>query len=161
MPLLFSLAIHDSLVEANRGMQPGEHLFAFLDDVYVVSPPGRTRPMYNALGEKMEAGAGIRLHAGKTKVWNRASMCPPDVVDLGAEVWNPEGIKILGTPVGSLCAAKGHRASGRGTQTLGSYPTRPGLAMCVADPSSMRRAAVPPCVACFATNPVKGVCRGA
>ena len=33
------------------------------------------RPMYNTLGEKM--------------------------VDLGAEVWNPEGIKILGTPVGS------------------------------------------------------------
>ena len=28
-------------------------------------------------------------------------MCPPNVVDLGAEVWNPEGIKILGTPVGS------------------------------------------------------------
>ena len=101
MPLLFSLDIHDSLVEVHRSMQPGEHLLAFLDDVHVVSPPGRTRPMYNLLDEKMEAGAGIRLHAGKTRVWNRASMCPPNVVDLGADVWNPEGIKILGTPVGS------------------------------------------------------------
>ena len=101
MPLLFSLGIHDSLVEVHRNMQPGEHLLAFLDDVHVVSPPGRTRPMYNVLDEKLEAGAGIRLHAGKTRVWNSASMCPPNVVDLGAEVWNPEGIKIIGTPVGS------------------------------------------------------------
>ena len=61
-----------------------------------VSHPGRTRPMYNVLDEKMEARAGIRLHAGMTRVWNRASMCPPNVVDLGAEV-----NKILGTPVGS------------------------------------------------------------
>ena len=60
-----------------------------------------TLPVYNVLEEKMEAGAGIRLHAGKTRVWNRASMCLPNVVDLGAEVWNPEDIKILGTPVGS------------------------------------------------------------
>ena len=57
MPLFLSLAVHDSLVEANRGMQPGEHFFAFLDDVYVVSQQGHTRPIYNALGEKMEAGA--------------------------------------------------------------------------------------------------------
>ena len=53
MPLLFSLGIHDSLVEVHCSMQPGEHLLAFLDDVHVVSPPGGTRPMYNVLDEKM------------------------------------------------------------------------------------------------------------
>ena len=101
MPLLFSLAIHDALVEADREMDRSEHLLAFLDDVHVVSSSHRTRPLYNILGEKLEMGAGIRLHAGKTRVWNREAICPPDIQDLGDEVWNPEGMKILGTPVGS------------------------------------------------------------
>ena len=98
MPLLFSLAIYDSLVEADREMDRSEHLLAFLDDVHVVSPH-RTRPLYNILGERLEMGAGIRLHAGKTRVWNREAICPPDIQDLGDEVWNPEGIKILGKPI--------------------------------------------------------------
>ena len=36
MPLLFSLAIHDVLQRVKEGLFPGELLFAFLDDVYVV-----------------------------------------------------------------------------------------------------------------------------
>ena len=36
MPLLFSLAVHNSLCEVKRLLLPGEHFFAFLDDVYVV-----------------------------------------------------------------------------------------------------------------------------
>ena len=76
MPLLVSLGIHDSLVEVHRSMQLGDHLLAFLDDVHVVSPPGRTRPMYNVLDEKMEAGAGIRLHVGKTRVWQGVDVSP-------------------------------------------------------------------------------------
>ena len=100
MPLLFSLAIHNALAEVSEGMLPTELLFAFLDDVYVVSNPDRTRPLYDLLGEKL-AHAGIRLHAGKTRMWNKASERPPNIDDLGDEVWNPEGIKVLGTPVGS------------------------------------------------------------
>ena len=100
MPLLFSLAIHDSLVEANREMDRSEYLLAFLDDVHAVFSPHRTRPLYKILGE-VGHGAGIRLHAGKTRVWNREAICPPDIQEIGDEVWNPEGIKILGTPVGS------------------------------------------------------------
>ena len=34
--------------------------------------------------------AGTQLHEGKTRVWNRAGDCPPDVADLGDEVWSPE-----------------------------------------------------------------------
>ena len=37
MPLLFSLKIHNALLEVKAGMRPGELLFAFLDDVYVVA----------------------------------------------------------------------------------------------------------------------------
>ena len=37
---------------------------------------------------------------GKTRTWNCARDRPVDMEDLGPDVWNPEGIKILGTPVG-------------------------------------------------------------
>ena len=96
MPLLFSLAIHDPLQQAQREFRADENLFAFLDDVYFTSPtPNRTRTAYDCLG------AGIQIHSGKTRVWNRASVCPEGMVELGPEVWNPEGVKVLGTPVGS------------------------------------------------------------
>ena len=66
--------------------------------VYAVTSPGRSRAVYNLLAEQLWAVAGIRLHTGKTRVWNRAAERSPDMDDLGNEVWNPEGIKILGTP---------------------------------------------------------------
>ena len=53
MPLLFSLAIHNDLNEAKQEMLDGEELFAFLDDVYIVSSPERTRHLYNLVGEKL------------------------------------------------------------------------------------------------------------
>ena len=40
--------------------------------------------------------AGIQLHAGKGRVWNRAGHCPKEVEELGEEVWNPGGLTILG-----------------------------------------------------------------
>ena len=163
MPLLFSLGIHDSLVEVHRNMQPGEHLLAFLDDVRVVSPPGRTRPMYNVLDEKLEAGAGIRLHAGKTRVWNRASMCPPNVVDLGAEVWNPEGIKILGTPVGSrqFVHEKVMERVDEERRLWEAIPHVPDLQCAWQILLQLRGTALPPHVAHVATNPVRRVRTGA
>ena len=54
--------------------------------------------VYNLLAEQLWAVAGIRLHTGKTHVWNRAAERPPDMDD-------PEGIKILGTPVGFVQGA--------------------------------------------------------
>ena len=68
----------------------------FLDDTYVVSEPERTRPIINLLAEKLFQGAGIRLHEGKTRVWNRGGECPADTQNLGPDVWSPDGIKILG-----------------------------------------------------------------
>ena len=101
MPLLFSLAIHNALEEVRGQMQEGELLFAFLDDIYIVSSPVRTRAIYDLLQDHLHRMAGIQLHEGKTRVWNRAGVCPPNVADLGDEVWSPRGVKILGTPVGS------------------------------------------------------------
>ena len=41
MPALYALGQHAALEEANAALQPGEFLFAFLDDVYAVCSPER------------------------------------------------------------------------------------------------------------------------
>ena len=62
MPLLFSLGIHNALAEVWQHLEPGECLFAYLDDVYVSSSLGRTRELYNMLETTLRAQAGIQLH---------------------------------------------------------------------------------------------------
>ena len=81
MPVLFSLAIHNALNEAKQEMLDGKELFAFLDDVYIVSSLERTRHLYNLVGEKLWYVAGIQLHTGKTRCWNQNGRCPPDMVE--------------------------------------------------------------------------------
>ena len=76
MPLFFSLGIHDSLRAVDERLRPEDKLFAYLDDVHVVSPPHRTRVAYNILAEQILTGAGIQLHTGKTRVWNRGGTSP-------------------------------------------------------------------------------------
>ena len=68
MPLLFSLGIHDALEEIQQQSEPGESLFAFVDDVYVLCSPERTRVLYNLLNTTLRERAGIRLHTGKTRM---------------------------------------------------------------------------------------------
>ena len=102
MPLLFCLAIHNVLVEVRSQLLPGEHLFAFLDDIYALTKPERTRHVYDLLAHNLFQYAGIRLHAGKTRTWNRAGEIPERTEEFGEDVWSPVGVKILGTPVGSL-----------------------------------------------------------
>ena len=110
MPLLFALGIHEALSQVSAQLQPGEDLCAFLDDVYALCSPERVRPIYNLLAEAFRRHAGIELHAGKTKVWNKAGIEPPNIADLGRQpgprgaeqkAWSPEGIVILGAPIGS------------------------------------------------------------
>ena len=74
MPLLFSLAIHDALQRVKEGLFPGELLFAFLDDVYVVCSPKRVRAVFDLLARELSEHAVIQLNEGKTRVWNRAGV---------------------------------------------------------------------------------------
>ena len=76
-PLQPRLPIHNRLNEAKQEMLDGEELFAFLDDVYIVSSPERTHHLYNLVAEKL------------WRCWNQNGRCPPDMVDLGPEVWSP------------------------------------------------------------------------
>ena len=101
MPLLFSLGIHDALAEVATHLEEGEQLCAFLDDVYAICQPHRVRHIYDLLATMLAQHAGIQLHQGKTRVWNRGGSCPPGLTDLGPDVWSPAGIKVLGTPLGT------------------------------------------------------------
>ena len=90
---------------------------AFLDDIYTVTMPERVREVHRVLEESLWSESGIRVHQGKTKIWNAAGEKPPGcdelertaaVVDPTAVVWRGSeelpscrrGIKILGTPLG-------------------------------------------------------------
>ena len=49
MPLLHSLGEHHALDEVVRGLVPTEKLFAFLDDVCLVTTPDKIATVYNLL----------------------------------------------------------------------------------------------------------------
>ena len=108
MPMLFSLGIHTALVRVKEQLREGEYLFAYLDDVYAVVEPDRVRTVYDLLAVALLDVAGIRLNEGKTRTWNRAGLRPPLMEDLGDNVWSPEGVKVLGTPVGSDAFVRQH-----------------------------------------------------
>ena len=102
MPLLFSIGIQGALEQVARSLGPGEHLCAFLDDIYMVCEPDRVRPLYDLLGAALHREAGIRLHTGKTRVWNRGGIVPARVEELGPDVWSGDSIKVLGTSLGMV-----------------------------------------------------------
>ena len=115
MPLLFAVG-HRALEATHRRMNPGEFLMAFHDDVYMATPPARVGPMHAVVQEDLFVHACIRVHHGKTKVWNQAGVRPVacNALERIARTNNPEavvwtgstiptaqqGIKVLGTPIG-------------------------------------------------------------
>ena len=101
MPLLFSIGIQGALEEVARSLERGEQFCAFLDDVYLLCQPSRVKTLFTVLSDALLRHAGIHLHQGKTKTWNSAGVIPDNVEDVGPEVWQPEGITVLGTPIGS------------------------------------------------------------
>ena len=71
MPLLFSLGQHRALQAVAAQLQDGEKLFAFLDDIHDVCPrPDRVLPMHAMIHRELWTHARIRVHNGKTHVWN-------------------------------------------------------------------------------------------
>ena len=67
MPLLFSLAVHNALRVVKQSLLPRELLFTFLDNIYVVSQPGRM----------LASGCTV----AKLVVWNKAWVHLPDIDD--------------------------------------------------------------------------------
>ena len=50
-------------------LEDGECLFAFLDNINVLSSPKRTRVISDLLATTLRERAGIQLHTGKTRIW--------------------------------------------------------------------------------------------
>ena len=101
MPLLFSIGIQGVLEEVATHLVDGEQLCAFLDDVYLLCEPTRVEPLFKVLEESMLRIAGIQLHQGKTRAWNPAGVVPDNIAEIGEAVWQPEGITVLGIPIGT------------------------------------------------------------
>lgn len=109
MPALFSLGQQPALQAVQAQLQPGEHLYAFLVDVYVAVRPDRVRPVYDLLAHHLAAHANIRLNQGKTRIWNSSGHRPANTDTLGPDTWvgdrarppEQQGLTVLGAPVGT------------------------------------------------------------
>ena len=83
-------------------LQDSERLFAFVDDDSVSCKPDRTQAIPQSLDREMW-DHGIRLHQGKTQLWNRGGVSPELMAaarrsDPSAVVWKGDpGCHFLGT----------------------------------------------------------------
>ena len=102
-------------------------MFAFLDDIFFICQPDRVQDVHRILEEKLRTRVGIRVHHGKTQVWNRSG-CTPRGVDVmtkiarrtvkDAVLWRgdqnlpvgQQGIRVLGVPIGQEECVKNHLA---------------------------------------------------
>ena len=109
MPALYALGQHPALQEVQGSLLPGEHLFAFLDDVYAVCEPDRARPIFDALAECLQRHCGIGINLGKTRVWNAGGIQPAGFGSMGTPeqpAWtgdpalpaDRQGLMVLGSP---------------------------------------------------------------
>eukprot|EP00439_Symbiodinium_sp_Y106_P022169 s7562_g2.t1 len=110
MPAFYALAQHDALCDLQHHLRDGEAVFAFLDDVYIVALPERVRALYDALSAALWERARIRLHEGKTRIWNAAGEDPPAIADLGGSATVNQGLTVLGSPLGPSIPEQARRA---------------------------------------------------
>ena len=111
MPASFALALAPALRSFQEELHPGEHVRAFLDDIYVTTSPARTASVLSRLEHHLFASLHIRLHAGKTRVWNSAGVRPPHLPPPpeGSTTWvgdsalppQDRGLRVLGSPLGT------------------------------------------------------------
>ena len=106
-PAFYALGQHNAFLAANAALQPGDSLFTFLDDLYLVTTPERARSGGDTVAGAVEREAGVAANVGKTRVYHAAGgPAPPGVDELGEEVWRgnkppPErGFLALGIPIG-------------------------------------------------------------
>ena len=107
MPALFALGLHDALVKAQNKLSNGDRLFAFLDDLYLVTTKARARKSFDIVTQEVQNHAGIQTNLGKLHAWCRGGgEGPADLAGLGPEIWmsnhpsSKNGLIILGAPLG-------------------------------------------------------------
>ena len=115
MPALYALAQHDALAEAAAALEPGERIFSFLDDLYLVTSQERARAAFETVATSVEKHAGVQSHMGKLRMWSSAGVdALPEVAELRADVWTASKpaesnvLVILGTPLGTPEIVQAH-----------------------------------------------------
>ena len=121
MPALFALGQHAALAEVRRQLRPDECLLAYLDDIYVITSPERTRVAFDLLSLHLHRHAHIQLHRGKTRVWNASGLEPPGIRELGS-VTDPVWVGDRGLPSNQqgLVLLLRHSSSSRGPSKISS-----------------------------------------
>ena len=113
-PLLFSLAVHRALSNAQTFLRAGEYIFAFLDDVYTIATRERAADITAHVAQKIEEGAGVKPKLGNYALWSRQGGVEPPGVEVflrgqprpATPLWKGDldpahnGPVILGTPIG-------------------------------------------------------------
>ena len=106
-PALFAFAQHEALVHASRTLPAGDRLYAYLDDICVLTTRDHGRHAYDVVSRAIEGHAGIASNAGKTRVYHQDPGPPPPGIDqLGPDVWvgnqppAQRGFVALGVPIG-------------------------------------------------------------
>ena len=95
MPALFSLGQHSAMIEVAAELREGEHLFAYLDDAYLVCQPDRVTVLFRAFRRALWQHAHIRVHEGKTRVWNQAGVEPAGLTTALLEEGEGDGAEEL------------------------------------------------------------------
>ena len=62
MPLLFAWGQHRALEAIHENMWPGEHVMAFLDDIYTACRPERLDEVHTTVDEQLVTHAHIHVH---------------------------------------------------------------------------------------------------
>ena len=101
MPLLFAVGQHQALEAVKGQLSDGDHLLAYLDDTFIVAQPESTGDSFRSLETELWNRTKIRIHGGKTKIWNRAGIRPPicDELERRARAIDPSAIVWRGSEV--------------------------------------------------------------
>ena len=85
MLVLFAAGQHQDLEAVKDQLSDGDHLLAYLDDTFIVTQPESTGDSFRSLETELWNRAKIRIHGGKTKMWNRAGNRPQSATNLRGE----------------------------------------------------------------------------
>ena len=90
-----------ALSKLDGGARNRRFLFAYLDDTFIVTQPGSTGDSFRSMETELWKRAKIRIHGGKTKIWHRAGIRPPDEFERRARAVDPSAPRCHARSEGS------------------------------------------------------------
>ena len=107
MPALFCLAVQSALAAAQGELRDGEAVFAYLDDVYLLTTPDRCTQVLAIVSRHLQEKCGISVNQGKLQSWcPRGGPSPAGLLSFSTPehtVWRSDlpaednGVVVVGT----------------------------------------------------------------